>query len=71
MEPTRFKIANLSSFIDFPNTLTWPFVSLINPSSIRIVVDFPAPLGPKNPYIPPFGTRKSQIHRQKLSKLLC
>src|SRR5664279_49911 len=34
----------------------WPLVGLSNPRIIRIVVDFPAPLGPRKPVTAPGAT---------------
>ena len=34
-----------------PRTVADPSVGVSRPHSIRIVVDFPEPLGPRNPYI--------------------
>src|SRR5580704_10657209 len=39
-----------------PATVALPEVGPINPHRIRIVVDFPAPFGPRNPKISPCRT---------------
>src|ERR1700730_15853635 len=39
-----------------PATVAFPEVGPINPHRIRIVVDFPAPFGPRNPKISPCRT---------------
>ena len=41
-----------------PATSTVPLVGGIKPVIIFIVVDFPAPLGPRNPSISPCSTEK-------------
>src|SRR4030042_754495 len=41
-----------------PPTNAPPEVGVRSPQSIRIVVDFPAPLAPRKPKISPFPTRK-------------
>ena len=45
-----------SSTISNPAIEAVPLVGGINPVSIFIVVDFPAPLGPRKPRISPFST---------------
>ena len=47
-----------SSKISIPLISAVPEVEEIYPVSIFIVVDFPAPLGPKNPRISPSSTVK-------------
>jgi hypothetical protein len=42
-------MARFSLIISFPSTLAAPEVGEISPSSVRMVVDFPAPFGPMNP----------------------
>src|ERR1039457_546883 len=39
-----------------PATEARPEVGVSNPHSMRMVVDFPAPLGPRKPKISPLGT---------------
>src|ERR1700683_4038458 len=41
-----------------PLTLALPEVGVSNPQSTRIVVDFPAPLGPRKPKISPLDTSR-------------
>src|SRR5580704_13173703 len=41
-----------------PLTLALPDVGVSNPQSTRIVVDFPAPLGPRKPKISPLDTSR-------------
>src|SRR3990170_1108031 len=41
-----------------PATWPEPEVGVMIPQSIRMVVDFPEPLGPRNPKISPFFTEK-------------
>src|SRR3990172_10276146 len=41
-----------------PATWPEPDVGVMIPQSIRMVVDFPEPLGPRNPKISPFFTEK-------------
>jgi len=36
-----------------PNTVAWPASGRVSPVIIRSVVDFPAPLGPRNPVTVP------------------
>ncbi len=36
-----------------PSTVAVPDVALVSPTRIRMVVDFPAPLGPRNPVTRP------------------
>jgi len=57
--------------ISYPPTLAAPFDGDNNPHSIRIVVDFPAPFGPKNPNTSPRLTRKlTWSTATKLTELL-
>ena len=49
MEPTSFKMERRSFGNCFPSMVKLPFVGAVNPKSIFIVVDFPAPLGPRKP----------------------
>ena len=50
MEPVRDMIsARVAGVKDCPRTLICPRVGARSPSSIFIVVDFPEPLGPRNP----------------------
>src|SRR3989338_6885903 len=51
----------------FPNTLISPSVGEINPKIISIVVDFPAPFGPKSPSISPFLISKLMSETAVLS----
>jgi hypothetical protein len=44
------------SVISYPATVALPDVGESSPHSIRMVVDFPAPLGPKNPNTSPRRT---------------
>jgi hypothetical protein len=39
-----------------PFTSASPEVGVSSPQSMRMVVDLPAPLGPRKPKISPFGT---------------
>src|SRR5579872_4276130 len=39
-----------------PPTVAWPEVGASSPHKIRMVVDFPAPFGPRNPKISPRAT---------------
>ena len=41
-----------------PKTVALPPLGVISPSSIRIVVVFPEPLGPTKPQTEPAGTTK-------------
>ena len=54
----RFLSSSGASDISIPSMNTSPEVAPIQPQSIRIVVDFPAPFGPRKPTIPPFSTEK-------------
>ncbi len=47
-----------SGWVPTSKPLTWavPEVGVTSPHSIRMAVDFPAPLGPRNPRISPFRT---------------
>src|SRR5688572_16950848 len=47
-----------SSTMSWPPTVTLPAVGGMKPVIIRIVVDLPAPLGPRNPRISPRSTEK-------------
>lgn len=47
-----------SSAYGRPHTVATPEVALASPRTIRIVVVFPAPLGPRNPVTRPAGTSK-------------
>ena len=53
----RFAMIGFSS-MSKPPTEIWPEVGGINPVIIRMVVDLPAPLGPRNPSTSPFSTVK-------------
>src|SRR5262249_10417847 len=58
--PTR--PANRSGcLIDSPSTVPVPALGAINPSSTRIIVDFPEPFGPTNPTTPPPGTSNVRL----------
>ena len=48
-EPTSFKIERRSFGNCLPSISKLPFVGAVSPKSIFIVVDFPAPFGPKKP----------------------
>ena len=50
--PTRLMYAVGEEMLS-PSTLAVPLVGAIRPRSIRIVVDFPEPFGPRNPTTPP------------------
>ena len=54
--PICFRAFRDSSTISNPAIEAVPLVGGINPVRIFIVVDLPAPLGPKNPKISPFST---------------
>ena len=43
-----------------PKTSMKPWSAVIRPSSIRIVVVLPEPLGPRKPWTPPSGTFRSR-----------
>src|SRR5579863_5124721 len=53
MYPMFFLISSDCVATSKPATVAVPEVGPINPQRIRIVVDFPAPLGPRNPKISP------------------
>src|SRR2546428_8196796 len=57
--PTSALIRLLSRQQSRPKTLARPAVGRRNPSSTRMVVVFPAPLGPRKPNRIPSGTRRS------------
>ncbi|OQC26274.1 MAG: hypothetical protein BWX70_02358 [Verrucomicrobia bacterium ADurb.Bin070] len=44
--------------ISWPQIVAVPAVGGMNPVIIRIVVDFPAPFGPRKPRTSPFSTEK-------------
>ena len=48
-----------------PSTRMCPLSGFIMPMNKRIVVVFPAPLGPRNPYIEPAGTLNETSLRAK------
>ncbi len=55
----RRRISRLfAAFISFPNSFTAPDVGCTRPSAIFSVVDFPAPFGPRKPYMLPSGTER-------------
>src|SRR5215212_6939206 len=67
-EPRRFSVVVTSHGTiargwspppECPNTSPSPPVGVISPSSMRIVVDLPAPFGPTNPATPPSGRSRS------------
>ncbi|MNY36502.1 hypothetical protein D3C86_1709950 [compost metagenome] len=61
MAPT-WRIACSNSFeMLFPLMIISPCVMDINPTIMRMVVVFPAPLGPRNPNISPFGTSNVKL----------
>ena len=49
-----------------PSTRTCPLVGRIRSSRMRIVVDLPAPLGPRKPYTSPGSTRRSRPSSPRL-----
>src|SRR5512136_602011 len=53
-----FLISSGSLKMSCPATCPLPEVGVSMPQSIRIVVDFPEPLGPRNPKISPRFTEK-------------
>src|ERR1035437_5852835 len=55
-----------------PATIASPEVGSSSPQSMRIVVVFPAPFAPKNPYISPFSTSKDmESTATKSPKVFC
>ena len=54
-EPTSFRISTLASGYFFPSMVNEPLVGFVSPKNIFIVVDFPAPFGPRKPYTAPLG----------------
>src|SRR5512147_1819703 len=53
-----FLIWSFSLMMSKPPTRPWPLVGRSRPLSMRMVVDLPAPLGPRKPKISPFCTAK-------------
>src|SRR3990172_6308724 len=51
-------IPSVSITMSCPATCPEPEVGVMIPQSMRMVVDFPEPLGPRNPKISPFFTEK-------------
>ena len=56
--PSRARIATLSRRLSNPKIRAEPEVGWIRSSSVRIVVVFPAPFGPRNPKTSPGRTAK-------------
>src|SRR3954452_709975 len=50
--------------------VTWPDVGLMRPTSIRIVVVFPAPFGPRKPKISPRCSSKETLSTIVLSPMI-
>src|SRR5882757_3604953 len=50
-----------------PHTVTWPAEGAMNPAIMRMVVDFPAPLAPRNPSTSPGDTEKVKSSTASLS----
>ena len=47
--------------MSWPQMLPVPLVGVMNPASMRIVVDLPAPLGPRKPRTSPGSTREGEV----------
>ena len=56
--PTLPRISKYFSNVSRPKIFVEPLSGLENPIRCRMVVDFPAPLGPRNPNTSPLSTRK-------------
>ena len=56
MYPMLLRISSGCRATSNPFTDPLPAVGVNNPHSIRMVVDFPAPFGPRKPKISPFAT---------------
>ena len=59
--PTRARIARLSRRLSSPNSRALPLVGCRRSRSVRIVVVFPAPLGPRKPKISPAATVRQSV----------
>ena len=64
--PTEHRGA-LKSLYFLPATVTVPAVGLSRPMIMRMVVDLPAPLGPRNPVTVPGSTVKEMLSTASLS----
>src|SRR5579862_4350613 len=65
--PMRFLISSSCPARGIPSSSMEPEVGGIRPVSMRIVVDFPAPLGPRKPKKQPRGTTRSTPSTAALS----
>ena len=75
MAPTCFSIPVRLAVSSFPKILIVPVVGYTSVSSIRMVVDLPAPFCPRKPYISPSLTVKERSSTAVISlnllEILC
>src|ERR1043165_68082 len=61
MQPMQRIARSKSRWMSWPQIVTLPRVGLMRPTSMRIVVVFPAPLGPRKPKTSPAASSKETL----------